>query len=69
LRQLDQIAAALVTSEPVRDAGAAMLALRRIEVELSSWGSGSGPVPSHEDLTDEDLGGENANHCGELAEC
>lgn len=69
LRQLDEIAAALVTSEPVRDAGAALLVLRRIEAELSSWASGSGSLPSREDLTDEDLGGENANHSGERSEC
>lgn len=69
LHQLDQIAAALVTSEPVRDAGAALLALRRIEAELSSWGSGSGPVPSSEDLTDEDLGSKNTDRGGERAEC
>ena len=69
LRQLDEIAAALVTSEAVRDAGAALLILRRIEAELSSWGSGSGSLPSREDLTDEDLGGENVNHDGERSEC
>lgn len=69
LQRLDQIAAALVSSEPVRDAGAALLALRRIEAELSSWGNGSGPVPSREDLTDEGLGDENANHGDERAGC
>lgn len=69
LQRLDAIAATLVLSEPVRDAGAALLVLRRIEAELSSWGNGSGSLPSREDLTDEDLGGENANHGGERSEC
>lgn len=57
----------LVLSEPVRDAGAALLVLRRIEAELSSWGSGSGPVPSSEDLAEEELGDETADHGDERA--
>jgi len=69
LRQLDEIAATLVTSEPARDVGAALLALRRIETELSSWGSGSGPLPSREDLTDEDPDSKNADSGDEQAEC
>lgn len=70
LRQLDQIAAALVTSEPVRDVGAALLSLRRIEAELStSWGSGSGRLPSSEDLTDADPGRKNNDRGDERAEC
>lgn len=69
LQRLDEIAAALVLSEPIRDAGAALLVLRRIEAELSSRGSGSSPVPSSEDLTDEDLGDENVDHSDERAGC
>jgi len=69
LRQLDEIAAALVLSEPIRDAGAALLVLRRIEAELSSWGSGSGPAPSREDLAAEDPGRKNADSGDERAEC
>ena len=69
LQRLDEIAAALVLSEPIRDSGAALLVLRRIEAELSSWGSGSGPVPYREDLTDEDLGDENADHGDERTGC
>lgn len=44
LRQLDEIAAVLVTSEPVRDAGAALLSLRRIEAQIAAWGAGAQPV-------------------------
>lgn len=69
LQRLDEIAAALVLSEPIRDAGAALLVLRRIEAELSSWGSGSGPAASREYLTDEDLGDENADHGDERTGC
>ena len=49
LRQLNEIAAALVTSEPVRDVGAALLVLRRIEAEICSWGSGSSIAPDGKD--------------------
>ena len=69
LRKLDEIAAVLVTSEPVRDVGAALLSLRRIEAELSSWGSGSDPLPSYEDLADEDPGSKNTDSGDEQAEC
>ena len=69
LRKLDEIAAMLVTLEPVRDVGAALLSLRRIEAELSSWGSGSGPLPSYEDLADEDPGSKKADSGDEQAEC
>ncbi|MDP2085751.1 MAG: hypothetical protein Q8K20_11180 [Gemmobacter sp.] len=41
LRQLDEIAAALVTSGPARDAGAALLSLRRIEAQIATWGAGA----------------------------
>lgn len=41
LRQLDDIAAALVTSGPARDAGAALLSLRRIEAQIATWGAGA----------------------------
>lgn len=67
LQRLDEVATVLALSEPVRDAGAALLVLRRIEAELSTWGSGSGPVPSREDLTDEHLSDENADHGDERA--
>jgi len=69
LQRLDEIAAALVLSEPIRDVGAALLVLRRIDAELSSWGNGSGPVPSSEDPADEDLDAENADGGNERAEC
>ena len=41
LHRLDEIAAALVEAEPVRDAGAALLALRRIEAQIAPWACGS----------------------------
>jgi hypothetical protein len=37
MRHLEEIAAALVEGELVRDAGAAVLALRRIEAEIAAW--------------------------------
>lgn len=40
MRYLEEIAAALVEGEPVRDAGAALLTLRRIEAEITTWGAG-----------------------------
>ena len=49
LRQLDEIAAALVTSGPVRDAGAALLSLRRIEAQIAAWGAGAQPVAETDD--------------------
>ena len=49
LRQLDEIAAVLVTSEPARDPGAALLALRRIEAQIATWGAGTQPVVETDD--------------------
>ena len=49
LRQLDEIAAALVTSEPARDAGAALLSLRRIEAQIATWGVGAQLVVDSDD--------------------
>ena len=49
LRQLDEIAGALVTSEPVRDAGAALLVLRRIEAQIATWGVGAELVVDSDD--------------------
>lgn len=43
LDSLDAIAAALVEAEPVRDAGAALLALRRIEAQIIVFTSGAAP--------------------------
>lgn len=37
LRYFEEIAAALVAAEPVRDAGATLLTLRRIEAEITAW--------------------------------
>jgi hypothetical protein len=69
LRQLDGIAAALLAAEPVRDAGAALLALRRIEAELSGWGSASSATPHIEDHADEDRDGAGACSGGGSAAC
>jgi len=69
LHRLDEIAAALVFSDPVRDAGTALLALRRMEAQIAAWGSGSGHVPSSADFTDEDTITENADSGGERSEC
>lgn len=49
LRQLDEIAGALVTSEPVSDAGAALLVLRRIEAQIDTWGVGAQLVVDSDD--------------------
>jgi len=43
LHRLDEISAALVEAEPVRDAGAALLALRRIEAQIATWLPGTAP--------------------------
>lgn len=43
LSSLDAIGAALVVAEPIRDAGAALLALRRIEAQITGWTMGSAP--------------------------
>lgn len=50
LQLLDAIAAALVTSEPVRDVGLVLLTLRRIETEISAWGPGLQPMFDSDDL-------------------
>lgn len=47
MRYLEEIAAAFVTGEPVRDAGAAILSLRRIEAEITAWNAG-GAMSSEE---------------------
>jgi hypothetical protein len=44
LQRLDTIAAALAVVEPVRDAGAALLALRRIEAEITRLGTAVQPM-------------------------
>lgn len=46
LTSLDAIGAALVEAEPVRDAGAALLALRRIEAQITAFTSGAAPQDS-----------------------
>ena len=45
LRYFEEIAAALVAAEPVRDAGATLLTLRRIEAEITAWNGGSTMPP------------------------
>lgn len=50
LRQLDEITATLVTSEPARDVGAALLSLRRIEAEITAWATGAQPLDDADDL-------------------
>ena len=45
LRYFEEIAAALVAAEPVRDAGATLLTLRRIEAEITAWNGGSTMSP------------------------
>ena len=64
LQRLDAIATALVASEPVRDVGAILLILRRIEAEICSWGSGSSIAPGSEDRA-----GDNDNSSGGSTEC
>jgi uncharacterized protein (DUF1778 family) len=49
MRYLEGIAAAFVTGEPVRDAGAALLTLRRIEAEITAWNAGGGMAPEEGD--------------------
>jgi hypothetical protein len=41
MRYFEEIAAALVEGETVRDTGAALLMLRRIEAEITAWNEGS----------------------------
>jgi hypothetical protein len=45
MRHLDEIAAALVEGDLVRDAGATLLTLRRIEAEITAWNGGSTMPP------------------------
>jgi hypothetical protein len=49
MRYFEEIAAALVAAEPVRDAGAALLALRRIEAEVTAWDTGGAMTPEQSD--------------------
>ena len=49
MQYLEEIAAAFVTGEPVRDAGATLLALRRIEAEITAWNTGGAMSPQEGD--------------------
>lgn len=49
MRYFEEIAAALVAAEPVRDAGAALLTLRCIEAEITAWNAGGGLSPEDGD--------------------
>ncbi|OYU75045.1 MAG: hypothetical protein CFE32_15745 [Alphaproteobacteria bacterium PA3] len=51
-RSLDAIAASLLVAEPVRDAGLALLALRRIDTSIAAWSSGTSQLSD----SDEDDG-------------
>ncbi len=49
MRYFEEIGAALVAAEPVRDAGAALLTLRRIEAEITAWNAGGAMSPEDGD--------------------
>jgi hypothetical protein len=49
MRYFEEIAAALVEGETVRDAGAALLMLRRIEAEITAWNEGGAMPPDADD--------------------
>lgn len=49
MRYFEEIAAALVEGETVRDAGAALMMLRRIEAEITAWNAGGAMPPDADD--------------------
>jgi hypothetical protein len=49
MRYFEEIAAVLIAAEPVRDAGAALLTLRRIEAEITAWNTGGAMPPEEGD--------------------
>ncbi len=50
LQRLDTIAAELSASESVRDVGAVLLTMRRIEMEIAAWGAGAQTMVDTDDL-------------------
>jgi hypothetical protein len=61
LRQLDEIAIAVRGAQPIRDVGSVLLALRRIEADLSGWEQSTETEILNVDQAEEDQDREGAD--------